>query len=199
MGLTSEQVHWIFGSVLVAAAALMLVAAWRKASWRGLDYVIPVLLMLMGAELILDPWVHGSAAPAGYASETRQHALLGGLLIATSLIELVRVRRGSATVVWRVPLAAALLIAAGLFFFHAQHDSNAPMALLMIQHRMIGATLGVMALAALLDGKSESAESPGRTALALLVMLLGLQLLIYTEGSAAMGPGGAHPAMESMR
>lgn len=198
MGLTSEQVHWLFGGVLVAASGLLMMRESNRLGWRWLDYLLPGLLALFGAEMLLDPLVHGDAAPADYAAETAQHFALGFLLIATSGAELLRVARQWEGIAVRLPLTAALAAAAATFLFHAQHDSAAPMILLVTQHRMIAATL-VVAAVAVLFGASGSRTGGGRpSALSLLMLLLGLQLLIYNEtvstvhgADSAHSPGGS--------
>lgn len=193
MGLTSEQVHWIFGGVLVAASALFLLRDSGRLGWRWLDYLLPGLLALFGIELLLDPLVHGDAAPANYAAETAQHFTLGLLLIATSGAELLRVLRNWQGTAARLPLTAALAAAAATFLVHAQHDSGAPMILLVTQHRMIAATLAVAAAAVLFgaSGRQQGADRP--SPLSLLMLLLGLQLLIYNEtASSVHGPDSAH-------
>jgi heme A synthase len=65
------------------------------------------------------------------------------------------------------------------------------MLLLMTQHRMIGATLAVSALAALLAAAPGTAEEERRSpAFPLLLLVLGAQLLFYTEGSQLVGGAG---------
>ena len=195
MELTSEQVHWIVGGVLIAASILLILRASAKAQWPALDYLVPLFLALTGVQLALDPLVHGGAAPSSYSQETAQHLILGLLLIGTSVAELVRVRRGAEGLVWRLPLAAALLVAAGLFLFHAQHDSAVPMLLLMTQHRMIGATLAVMAVAVLIDRSDPSRAGARSLGFAFLALLLGAELVIYTEGGSLLGNGGMDHGM----
>ena len=84
MGLTSEQVHWIFGAALVIGALLLLMRALGRVAGRWVDFIMPGLLGLFGVELLLDPLVHGIAGPGNYAKETAQHFVLGGVLIAAS-------------------------------------------------------------------------------------------------------------------
>lgn len=194
MELTSEQVHWIFGGVLVAVSAIYLLRDWRGRDWPRLDYLLPGLLALFGIEMLLDPLVHGNAAPGNYAAETAQHFTLGLLLIATSAAELLRVARGWRGPAARLPLAAALVAAAATFLFHAQHDSAAPMILLVTQHRMIGATLAVAALAVFVSMRQAGRDVRYPPALSLLMLLLGAQLLIYTESASTVHMGAMeHP------
>ena len=199
MGLTSEQVHWIFGGVLIAITATLILRDIGKIQARWVDYLVPGLLAAFGTEMLVDPLVHGGAAPENYAAETAQHFALGLLLIGTSIAELLRIRRGGEGFVWRLPLAAALAISAATFWLHAQHDSDAPMILLVTQHRMIAATLAAASIAALIG---LSPDNPGRhpPALAYLMLVLGAQLLIYTEGNSLFGNDhGQHMSMATMR
>jgi len=114
------------------------------------------------------------------------------LLIAVAGAEGTRIWRGATGLAWRLPLAAALAIAAAAFWFHAQHDSSAPMILLITQHRMIAATLAVSAVAALAD-PFDAGKRRQPPALAYLALLLALQLLIYTEGGSLFGTPWAEP------
>lgn len=194
MNLTSEQVHWIFGAVLIATTTLLILRDVGRLRGRWLDYLLPGLLGAFGVEMLIDPLIHGDAAPANYAAETAQHFGLGILLIGAAVAEFVRAYRQAGGFVWRLPLAAALVIAAATFWFHAQHYSAAPMILLVTQHRMIAATLAVSAVAVLFGVRSD--ENPRQPpAIAFLMVLLGAQLLIYTEGRSLFGvpaPAAAH-------
>lgn len=192
MGLTSEQVHWLFGAVLIATTLVLILRDVGRIRSRWVDHLVPALLGVFGAEMLLDPLVHGDAAPANYTAETAQHFTLGLLLLGAAAAELIRTWRGGEGFAWRLPLAAALAIAAGSFWFHAQHDSNVSMILLVTQHRMIAATLAVSALAALI-GFSGPRDTRRPPALGFLMLLLGAQLLIYTEGSSLFGGAGSAP------
>ena len=148
--------------------------------------------------MLLDPLVHGTAAPANYAAETAQHFGLGLLLIGAAAAEFARAWRRGEGFLWRLPLAAAAAIAAVAFWVHAQHDSSAPMILLVTQHRMIAVTLAVAAVAAMI-GFPESRQVRRVPALAFLMILLGLQLLVYTEGGSIFGTPWAVPMQHGAR
>lgn len=198
MKLTSEQVHWIFGGLLIAVSPVLILRDTGRIKARWIDYLLPAMLAAFGLEMLLDPLVHGDAAPANYEAETAQHFLLGLLLIGASVAELIRTLRGGEGLAWRLPLASALAVAAVAFWMDAQHDSDAPMILLVTQHRMIAATLAVAAVAALI-GVADLRESRQSPALAFIAILLGLQLLIYTEGNSLFGNGGMeHGTMGAM-
>lgn len=186
MNLTSEQVHWIFGAVLLATCAVLILRDVGRIRTPWVDYLVPGLLAAFGVEMLVDPLVHGSAGPANYGAETAQHFALGLLLIATCAAEFLRIRLRREGLAWRLPLAAALAVAAVAFWLHAQHDSNAPMILLITQHRMIAVTLAVSAVAALI-GFPEAREVRTPPALAFLAVVLALELLVYTEGGSLFG------------
>ena len=199
MNLTSEQVHWIFGAVLLAVTGVLILRDIGKVRARWIDYLVPVLLAAFGMEMLLDPLVHGDAAPGNYGAETAQHFTLGLLLIGAAAAELIRTWRRGEGFLWRLPLAAAAAIAAIAFWVHAQHDSSAPMILLVTQHRMIAVTLAVSAAAALI-GFPEGRETRQPPALAFLMVLLALQLLVYTEGGSLFGtPWLEHVQMGASR
>jgi uncharacterized membrane protein HdeD (DUF308 family) len=192
MNFTSEQVHWIFGTMIASSAVLLVLRESGRLSGGWLNFVTPSLLLLFGIEMLVDPWVHGSAAPSNYAAETTQHFILGLLLIGSAVAEMVRVKRRGEGWLWRLPFAGTLMIAAGVFAFHAQHDSPAPMTLLIAQHRIIAATLGLASLAFLFAPPREGGRAP--SAFSVLVLLLGFELLLYTEGNTIFGERtDAHP------
>lgn len=198
MGLTSEQVHWMFGAVMVAGAALLLLRAIGRMRGRWVDFVVPALPFLFGVEMLVDPLVHGTALPENYFKEAAQHFALGVVLIAAAAAESVRVFRRQDTFIWRLPLAIALLVSAGVFLFHAQHDADVPMLLLMTQHRVIGATLAVAALAVLFASPAESNALRRPLAFPLLILVLGLEFLIYTEGNSLFGSGGGEASTHAV-
>lgn len=194
MNMTSEQVHWLFGAGLVVFALAMLLHAERGIRSRWPEYLVAAALLVFGLALIFDPLLHGAAAPRDYAAETAQHIGLGLLLLAGSGAEFYRIARRRRGLVWRLPICLILLAASAAFFTHAQHGADVPMLLLVTQHRFIGATLLVMAIGGLLSSdKREEAPSP---APGLLTLLLGLELLLYTEGRSLIGmPHEGHGSM----
>ncbi len=191
MGLTSEQVHWLYGGALVVFALLALLRARDLLAGRWPDFLISIALLVVGAALILDPLVHGDAVPGNYGSETAQHLALGLLFVLAASLELYRTATRRRAFAWRLPLVFALAVAALMFALHAQHDAEAPMLLPVAQHRMIAATLLVLALAVLIA--PAEADRERSQAVPLLMLVLGIQFLVYTEGRSLFGvPGEAH-------
>lgn len=193
MEMTSEQVHWLYGAAITAFALMMLLHVQGIISGRWPELTIGGALLVFGLGLVFDPFLHGSALPGNYAGEMAQHLALGTVLIIGSLLELYRAATQRQGRLWRAPVVLALIIAALTFLLHAQHDADVPMLLLTTQHRIIAATLLVLA-AALLFAPIGPARRQGAAA-PLITLLLGLQLLVYTEGSSLFPlPGGDHLA-----
>lgn len=102
-------------------------------------------------------------------------------------MEAVRIWLARTALLWRMPLVATILLTAGLFALHAQHDAPVPMILLVTQHRMISATLVVIALAVLLSPPEVTEHNPRPTAIPLLMLVLAAQFVLYTEGGSVFG------------
>ncbi len=181
MSLTSEQVHWIYGAILIAAAAPLILAALGKLEGRWLDFIPFAAMLAAGVEMALDPFVHARALPSAYGAEMAQHYVLSVLLLVAAGLEFVRARGRRAVWAWRLPVALALGAGAVLFAFHAQHGDPAAASLLTTQHRMFAATLAAGAFAFLVQ---DQIKRP--LAFPLTVVVLGLQLLVYTEQAGAM-------------
>lgn len=191
MGMTSEQVHWLYGALLAAFSVPMLLHARGIITSRWPEFTIGAALLLFGLGLIFDPFLHGAAGPGDYAAETAQHLTLGIVLLLGSGFELFRAATRRQAFLWRAPLVLALLAASLTFLVHAQHEAAVSMLLLVTQHRFIAATLLVLAAAVLLAPVGD-ARMRG-IALPLLTLLLGLELLVYTEGDSLFGvPAEGH-------
>ena len=185
MGLTSEEVHWLYGALLSVFALMMLLHVRGFIVGRWPEYRVGGALLLFGLGLVFDSFLHGNRAPADYGAETAQHLLIGAILIVGAVLEIHRAAKGRDARVWRLPAVLALVAAGTSFVLHAQHEAAAPMLLLVTQHRFIAATLIVLALAVLL-----APVGPARTqglSAPLLTLLLGLELLVYSEGRSLLG------------
>lgn len=186
MGFTTEQVHWIFGGIILITGLLLLSRKLFAATGRWLDYIIPSVLAGLGILLALDPLVHGNTMPPDYGRQMLQHYILSGLLLVVAIIEFFRVARAAQGFVWRLPLILLLVAAALLFAFHDQGHAGGAMLLMTTQHRVFAATFAAAALALYFEAGVETMKQPqGETAFPLLVALLGVEFLVYTEGSMA--------------
>lgn len=195
MELTSEQAHHLGGAAALAIAVVLLLAETRNLSGHPLwvpwedpraatraaptvHYLVPVALLIWGVRSMTHPLPRGAEATAGV--EGLQHVWIGLVVALTGAIEALHVAGRLKHRGWGLVLPAGIAVVAALFFVHAQHATGAPPDLLVVQHRIIGATLGVAALT-----KAMAERSAGfRVAWPVVVLLFGIELLLYTEGSA---------------
>lgn len=200
LGLSSETVHKVYGAgILGISSALLLeeVGAYDRDEVR---YAVPGLALASGALLTIDPLLHGKAAPSNYAAETRQHMTLGGLLLATGGVDLAHEAGWVDHWSWGLWLPAGLLATSASFFFHAQHGDPSQHALMGAQHRILGATIAVAAVAKGLsivpDETGNAARWPElRAAWMAAAGLAGIQLLLYTEGEPPAPGHGGHGSL----
>lgn len=191
--MTSEQVHWILGAVVTGAALLLLLLLLRaaglvRAAW--LDYVLPVALLLLALETFIDPILHGGETPAHGKAETAQHRTMGLVAAAAGGIELLRMRGRVKARVWALALPFGVLAVGVFFLVHGEHGPGPPDMLVLVQHRIMGTTLLVAALARSV-ATLRSAAAPGfEIAWLVAVLLFGLELLLYREGGVVSFHGG---------
>lgn len=194
-GITSETMHHLYGGAILGLSTSLLIEEAGGFDAPGLRYAVPGLVMTAGGLLTIDPLLHGAAAPKNYGAETRQHLLLGGMLFAVGSIDLAHEADWLEHWSWGLALPAGMLAASASFFFHAQHGDPGQHELLQTQHRMLGATIAVAAIAKGLaavpasDDSTEPRWPELRTAWIVAAGLAGAQLLLYTEGSGASAKG----------
>ena len=200
-GITSETMHHLYGGAIFGLSTTLLVEDAGAFHAPSLRYSVPGVVMTAGALLTIDPLLHGAAAPKNYGAETRQHLLLGGMLLAVGSIDLAHEARWLDHWSWGLALPAGMLAASASFFFHAQHGDPAQHELLQTQHRLLGATIAVAAVAKGLsavpvsDDNSESRWPELRTAWIVAAGLTGVQLLLYSEGSGSSAKQHEHASV----
>ena len=194
LGLSSETVHRVYGATILGLSTALLLEEVGAFTAPELRYSVPGLVIGAGGLLAIDPLLHGSAAPKDYARETRQHLLLGGLLLAVGGIDLGYEAGWLDHWTWGLALPAGMLATSTSFLFHAQHGDPAQHDLLGAQHRILGATIAVAAIAKGLSAvPAEGGDEPRwpefRSAWMVAAGLAGVQLLLYTEGGVAPDHG----------
>ncbi|EAR21338.1 hypothetical protein [Nitrococcus mobilis] len=182
MGLSSEQVHWLFGVFLALIVSPLILHDIQVFRRQRSALLIPCALLIVGIALLLDPMIHGSALPANYSKETDQHIFLSALLLSIGVIEGARCFGKLPALLWSMALPVGLFLAGIIFFFHAQHDTHVSMLLLIVQHRIMGVTL---IIAAVTKAVAELRPQPGLHAAWLIVILVfSSELILYTEGGS---------------
>ncbi len=191
MGVTSEQAHWMAGVVMIVVAVSLLLHELGIVASKRVPLVLPIAIILFGLQAIFDVQLHGSAVPKDYAAETRQHTLQGAITLAVGIVELLRRLGRLRHRLWTFVFPVAIVPVAVVFLMHAQHASAAPMLALFVQHRTFGVILLFMAAAfALAETRLPRAEA-FRIVFSVLLALLGVQWVVYTEG------GGSHAGTSS--
>lgn len=183
MELTSIQAHRLGGGAAVVIAALLFLAECGLLRGRWSRMLPGIALLAWGMRSMTHPLPAGADASA--AHEGTQHVLIGVAAALVGAIELLRAWQRLRHPLWAQALPAGLLVLGGLFFFHAQHAAAMPM-LLTAQHRVIGATLAVAAIVKALAELDRPALRPLRIVFPVVVLLFGIELLLYTEGAMDM-------------
>jgi hypothetical protein len=193
MNLSSEQVHWVGGVAVLIVAIGLLLHDLGVLSARGWRWLLPIFLVLYGLESFMDPWIHGTAAPANYGGESAQHIVQGTAMLGGGFVEglvLLGVVKRRA---WSLAVSAAFVVLAVVFLVHDQHAVAVPQLVLDVQHRVFALTLFLAAaVRAMLLFSRPAVNALGRGWL-VLFLLFGLELLTYTEGGSA---SAQHPAAE---
>ncbi len=172
-------------------------------------FLLPIAML--GAGLFLMIWSDHAAWPIGPLSlletlsgnhgEMTQHKIFGVLLLGVGTVELIR-RTGGLNDIWWKFLLPALAIVGGLMLFLHTHGPHPAAYTIMIHHTIMGAlaiTAGICKLLADRTGGQTaipayvgmptggshilSASIRGRWSLAWssLILVIGLQLLVYSE------------------
>ncbi len=203
-GLSSTAVHKIYGGAILGLSGALLLEDVGAFTEPRVRYVVPGVVIASGALLTIDPLLHGKAAPTNYKAETRQHMLLGGLLLAAGGVDLAAEADWLEHWSWGLVLPAGMLATSATFLFHAQHGDPTQHELLTAQHRVLGATIAAAAIAKGLSVvPAEDGVTPRwpemETAWVVGAGLAGIQLLLYTEGSPQRASGHSGHASRSLQ
>lgn len=185
INLTSEQVHWIYGTLVSSISLGLIVAKVKQYPQKLSQLLIIGTIFLFSFCLLIDPLLHGDRLPGSYFQEMRQHNTLGLLLLGLGTVEFLRFKKVLNHVSLSLFLPLSVIVTGIIFFFHAQHDSHVSMLLLMTQHRIYGVTLLVAGVTKLLaySRKPTIHASPFAVTWLVCLFIFGLELLLYTEGS----------------
>ena len=170
--------------LLIGLSEIQYVLALPIFGWRRL--LLPMAMLGSGGFLLI--WSDHEAWPIGSLSfvqtffgndwEIVQHKLYAVLFLAVGSIELLR-RTGRVTQAWwRIPLPAVAILGGLMLFLHS-HGAHPAAHKIAIHHTL----MGIMAITA--GSCKLASELPDLSrwglAWASLILLIGLQLLVYTE------------------
>ena len=152
-------------------------------------FLLPFAMLGAGGFLMI--WSDHDAWPIGSLSfaqtffsddyETVQHKLYAILPLGVGAIEFLR-RTGKVThMAWGMPLPVFALVGGVMLFLHS-HGTHPAAHKIAIHHAVMGTTALVAGLCKITAGaKRQEGRSPWGLAWAALVLLIGAELLLYTE------------------
>lgn len=185
----SEFNHHLAGVfvIVIGLSELHYALGVKKISWAR--FLLPVSMLSAGGFLLI--WSDHEAWPIGSLSfadtflggdwEMLQHKLFGLLLLLVGTIEWLRRLGRLSQVLWRIPLPAFAILG-GLSLFVHSHGAHPAAHQIAVHH----AVMGVMAVTAgstklLSQWRRPRACFPWELAWSALILLIGLQLLLYAE------------------
>ena len=193
----SEFNHHLAGIFVVLIGLSELHHALRITALPGVRLLLPTAMVVTGVFLMI--WSDHDAWPIGPRSFTQtflgddyeavQHKLFGILLLIVGGIEWLRRTGRLGQLWWRLPLPVFAIIS-GLSLFLHSHGAHPSAHKIAVHHAIMGAmavTAGSSKLVygrtqeALLPGSSQRSRSVWELVWAGFVLLIGIQLLLYTE------------------
>lgn len=152
-------------------------------------FLLPFAMLGAGGFLMI--WSDHEAWPIGYKSfaetyfsndwETVQHKLYAILLLSVGTIEFLRRMGKIGRMVWGMPLPVFALIGGVMLFLHS-HGTHPSAHKIAIHHAVMGTTALLAGLCKITAGiKRQEGRSPWGIGWAILVLLIGVELLVYTE------------------
>jgi len=188
----SEFNHHVAGLLLLVIGCAELSQALRSSSPLWARLLLPTALGFMGLFLLIwsdhEAWPIGSLTLSqtlyGGDHEILQHKLYGVLAVLVAAIEIPRRIGRLRRAAWMVPLPA-FAIAGGWMLFNHSHGFHPSAQHIALHHAVMG-TLAITAgssklVSAWKTGASLPAQSRWELLWAVLLLVIGLQLTLYSE------------------
>lgn len=183
----SEFNHHLAGVFVLLIGASELRQSLAPLLMVWMRFLLPVAMLAAGGFLMIwsdhEAWPIGSLGLletfSGNQMEMTQHKIYGLLLLGVGAVELVRRTGKPDQVLWKFPLPALAIVGGLLLFIHS-HGPHPAAHKIAIHH----AIMGILALAAgVCKLVAEGAAFGSRWAVAWagLILVIGLQLLVYSE------------------
>jgi hypothetical protein len=152
-------------------------------------FLLPLAMLGAGGYLMI--WSDHEAWPIGYKSfaetyfsgdwETVQHKVYAILLLSVGTLEMFRRTDKVTHMAWGMPLPVFALIGGVMLFLHS-HGAHPSAHKIAIHHAVMGTTALLAGLCKIIAGvKKQEGRSPWALAWSVLVLLIGVELLVYTE------------------
>ena len=185
----SEFNHHLAGLfvLLIGLSELRGVLGVSMLAWSR--FLLPLAMLGAGGYLMI--WSDHDAWPSGSLSftetffsddfETVQHKLYAILLLTVGTIELLRRMDKVGHMAWGMPLPVFALIGGAMLFLHS-HGTHPSAQMIAFHHSVMGTMAVLAGMCKITAGvKPQVGRSPWGLAWAALVLLIGIELLVYTE------------------
>jgi len=185
----SEHNHHLAGLfvLLIGLSELRGALGVPRLAWSR--FLLP--LAMLGAGGFLMVWSDHEAWPIGDKSfadtyfsddwETIQHKLYGILLLTVGTIEMLRRTDKMKRLVWGMLLPVFALVGGGMLFLHS-HGAHPSAHKIAMHHYAMGTTAILAGLCKVTaETKPQTGRSPWGLAWAALVLVIGVELLLYKE------------------
>jgi putative copper resistance protein D len=187
----SERNHHIAGFMVVLMGLAELSHVLRLSSLRWARLLLPSALIVTGVFLVVwsdhDGWPIGSLSLAdtwwGRDHEILQHKIYGILALGVGSVELFRRLGRIGQRAWASPLPL-MAIVGGLMLFGHSHGFHPSAEKIAMHHAIMGTmavTAGSSKLMSAWVGGTERAASTREWVWVSLLLLIGVQLLVYSE------------------
>ncbi len=186
----SEFNHHLAGVFVLLIGLSELRTALGVAMLAWTRFLLPVAMLAAGMFLMI--WSDHDAWPIGSQSflqsfvtgdfETVQHKLYAFLLLGVGAIEMLRRGQRIEHTVWGIPLPAFAVLGGIMLFLHS-HGAHPAAHKIALNHMVMGTLAIAAGSCKVVKARSQvaSARSGWELAWAGLVLMIGVQLLVYTE------------------
>jgi putative copper resistance protein D len=185
----SEFNHHLAGVFVLLIGLSELRGAMGAATLAWLRFLLPAALLGAGGYLMI--WSDHDTWPIGFLSftqtffgddyETIQHKLYAILFLGVGSVELFKRMGRARHAAWGATLPVLALVGGMLLFLHS-HGTHPSAHMIAFHHSVMGTMAVLAGLCKITAGtKAQPRLSPWGLAWAALVLLIGVELFVYTE------------------
>lgn len=185
----SEFNHHLAGVFVLLIGLSELRGAMGAATLAWLRFLLPAALLGTGGYLMIwsdhDTWPIGSLSFTqtffGDDYETIQHKLYAILFLGVGSVELFKRMGRARHAAWGATLPVLALVGGMMLFLHS-HGTHPSAHMIAFHHSVMGTMAVLAGLCKITAGtKAQQGLSPWGLAWAALVLLIGVELFVYTE------------------